>query len=125
MIHRQLSEQIIGGAIRVLNELRPGLDEKVYENALVVELREQGLTVDQQRVFPVHYHEILVGRLVPDLIVANTVIVDPKVVEAFTDSHLAQMLGYLAITRLELALLLNFKGSTLAWKRIVRSRRYY
>ena len=49
-------------------------------------------------------------------------IVDPKVVEAFTDNHIAQMLGYLAISELELALLLNFKVAKLSWKRVVRSR---
>jgi GxxExxY protein len=48
MIHSELSEKVIGAAMRVLNELKPGLDEKIYENALVLELREAGLSVDQQ-----------------------------------------------------------------------------
>ena len=56
----------------------------------------------------------------PDPIVNGTVIVDPKVVTAFNESHLAQMLGYLNITGLEVALLLNFKEAKLAWKRVVR-----
>jgi len=58
--------------------------------------------------------------LVPDLIVGGAVIVDPKVVENFTVTHIAQMTGYLAITRLRLALLLNFKHVDLRWKRVVR-----
>jgi GxxExxY protein len=57
------------------------------------------------------------------LIVDESVIVDPKVATAFTDSHIAQMLGYLNITGLEIALLLNFKESKLDWKRVVNSRR--
>ncbi len=121
MKHEELSEQIIGAGMRVLNELKPGLDEKIYENALAVELRERGYTVEQQRAYPVHDRGILVGRLVPDLIVNGKVIVDPKVVTAFTESYLAQMLGYLTISGLELALLLNFKEARLAWKRVVRS----
>lgn len=57
---------------------------------------------------------------VPDLIADDVVIADPKVVSAFNDTHLAQMLGYLNITGLEAALLLNFKEARLTWKRVVR-----
>ena len=103
----------------VLNELRPGLDEKLYENALVLELQHCGHDAEQQRVFPVHYRGHFIGSLIPDLIVDHTVIVDPKVVSAFNETHIAQMLGYLAITQLPLALLLNFKHAKLAWKRVI------
>ena len=58
--------------------------------------------------------------MVPDLIVDELVIVDPKVVSAFSDSHLAQMTGYLALSDLRLAILLNFKYATLQWKRVAR-----
>src|SRR6266571_9124500 len=61
-------------------------------------------------------------QLIPDLIVDDTVIVDPKVVVCFTDTHIAQMLGYLNITGLDLALLLNFKNARLEWKRVLRPR---
>lgn len=108
--------------MRVLNELRPGLDEKLYENALVIELREMGLKVEQQQSFEVKYHGQLIGRLVPDLLVEDKIIVDPKVAESFTETHVAQMLGYLAITGYQLALLLNFKHARLDVKRIAKSR---
>jgi GxxExxY protein len=121
MKYEQLSGEIIGAAMRVANELKPGLREKIYENALVVDLREQGHNVDQQTPYPVHYHGVLVGQLVPDLVVDGRIIVDPKVVSEFTDSNLAQMLGYLAITGLELGILFNFKEVKLRWKRVVRS----
>src|SRR5205807_515660 len=107
-------------AMTVLNALRPGLDEKLYENALVIELRKRGHVVDQQLAFPVHYDGQCIGTLVPDLIVDRSVVVDPKVVSAFNETHEAQMLGYLSITDLRLALLLNFKYAKLHWKRIVR-----
>ena len=119
---RELSAAIIGAAMEVLNGLRPGLDEKIYENSLVLELIAQGHQVEQQRRFPVHYRGHLVGTLIPDIFVDEKVIVDPKVVEAFTNDHIARMLGYLAISELELALLLNFKFAKLRWKRVVRSR---
>ena len=106
--------------MQVLNTLRPGLDEKLYDNALVIELSRRGLRVEQQKRFPVSYLGQLIGSLQPDLIVNEAVIVDTKVVSSFNDSHVAQMTGYLAIAGLRLALLLNFKSSKLEWKRVVR-----
>lgn len=123
MIHEQLSGAIIGIAMEVLNELNPGLDEVLYERAMVIELRRRGYAVAVQESFPVFYRAELIGTLIPDLIVGNSVIADPKVVTAFTDTHIAQMIGYLNITGLELALLLNFKNARLEWKRVVRRQK--
>ena len=120
LIHRELSESIIGAAMKVLNTLKPGLSEKAYENALALELQKRGHVVEQQRHFEVRYEGIVVDMLVPDLIVDGAVIADPKVVSEFNDTHIAQMIGYLAITELRLALLLNFKHRDLRWKRVVR-----
>ena len=120
--HQELTRDIIGAAMYVLNELKPGLDEKIYENALVIELRHRGRKVDQQARFPVHFREKQVGLLVPDLIVDDTVIADPKVVTAFNEEHRVKMTGYMAITGLKLALLLNFKFAKLQFKRVIRSR---
>ena len=120
LLHAELSHSIVGAAMKVLNTLKPGLDEKAYENALAIELRKRGLRVDQQKRFNVQYEGELVDVLVPDLIVSDLVVVDPKVTEDFTATHLAQMTGYLAITGLRLALLLNFKHADLRWKRVVR-----
>jgi GxxExxY protein len=121
LVHHDLTESIIGAAMTVLNCLRPGLDEKLYERALVIELTKRGHRVDQQRQFPVFYDNHHIGTLQPDLIVDDCVIADPKVVSSFTDTHAAQMLGgYLNITQLSVALLLNFKFAKLQWKRFVR-----
>jgi GxxExxY protein len=119
MKQEELTHEIIGAAMVVLNELKPGLDERLYENALVIELAARGHTVEQQSEFPVHYRGHFIGKLVPDLIVDGKVIADPKVVSAFNETHVAQMLGYLNITGLEVALLLNFRESKLVWKRVV------
>jgi GxxExxY protein len=119
LIHEELSGKIIGAAIDVLNELKPGLDEKLYERALMIELRRRGHTAEPQREFPVFYQTELIGNLVPDLIVDSIVVVDPKVVAAFNEAHIAQMVGYLTISGLELALLLNFKSTRLEWKRVL------
>lgn len=122
MLHEELSGAIIGSAMAVLNDLGPGLDERVYENAMVVEFRHRAIGYAQQSRYPVHYRGEPVGTLIPDLIVAEAVIVDTKVVSAFTDRDIAQVLGYLAITGLKLGLLLNFRNHRLEWKRIVRDR---
>jgi GxxExxY protein len=123
IIHEELSGAIIGAAMDVLNELKPGLDEKLYERALVIELHRRGHTVNAQRSYPIFYRSELIGHLLPDLIVDDTVIVDPKVVSPFNETHVAQMIGYLAISELELVLLLNFKGVRLEWKRLVRQNK--
>ena len=116
-----LTQVVIGAAMKVLNTLRPGLDEKLYERALLIELRKQGISCDQQKSHKVFYDGQLIGDLVPDLIVDGRLIVDPKVVTDFSDSHVAQMLGYLNITGLKTALLLNFKYAKLGIKRVSNS----
>ncbi len=121
LIHEELSESIIGAAMAVLNSLKPGLEEKLYENALVIELLRCGHKIDQQKRFPVYYRGHLIGTLVPDLIVDDLVIADPKVVTDFNETHMAQMIGYLNITELDLALLLNLKFAKLKWKRVANS----
>ena len=104
----------------VLNAPKPGLDEKAYENALVVELQKREHQVDQQERFRVSYESVPVDPLAPDLIVDQLVVVDPKVVDEFTPTHVAKMIGHPAATGLHLALLLNFKHADLRWRRIVR-----
>lgn len=120
LIHAELSADIIGAAMKVLNVLKPGLDEKAYENALAIELLKRGHRVERQSRFEVCYEGVVVDTLIPDLIIDGEVVVDPKVADDFSAAHLAQMLGYLAVTRLRLALLLNFKHTSLRWRRIVR-----
>jgi len=110
--------RLIGAAIRVLDGLKPGLDEKLYENALVIELAKLEMQPEQQRVFPVHYDGKFIGKLIPDLI-AGGVVVDAKVVTAFTPDHVPQMLGYLNITGLPLGLLPNFRHRKLQIKRVI------
>ena len=108
MLHKSLSGEIIGAGIQVSSALKPGLSERIYENALVLELRERGLSVEQQKPFPVYYKDEKVGQLIPDLIVNDKVIIDTKVVADFNQSHMEQMIGYLAITDLKLALIFIF-----------------
>ena len=113
-----LTKIVIGAAMNVLNKLKPGMDEKLYERALIIELAKHNVRCEQQKQYDVFYDGQLIGTLIPDLIVDGRLIVDPKVVSEFNDSHVAQMLGYLNITGLKTALLLNFKYANLGIKRV-------
>ena len=95
-----------------------------YERAMIIELKRRGHDVSIQTSFPVYYRGELIGNLVPDLIVDHAVIVDPKVVSCFTETHVAQMVGYLNITGLDLALLINSKNARLDWKRVLRPQAF-
>jgi GxxExxY protein len=120
MLHEELTGDVIGAAMEVLNELRPGLDEKLYENALVIELTERGHRVSQRSRFDVQYKVRLVGVLIPDLIVDDVVLLDVKVASDVCDAHISQLIGYLAKTGLQVGLLINFKHASLKWKRVSR-----
>jgi GxxExxY protein len=120
VLYPEQSRSIVGAAMKVLNVLKPGLSEKAYERALAIELRKAGHVVEQQRRFDVFYEGTLVDTLIPDLLVDGKIIVDPKVVTEFNDTHVAQMMGYLAITGFKLAILLNFKHADLRQRRVVR-----
>jgi GxxExxY protein len=114
-----LSNRIIGCALTVLHALGTGFLEKVYENALVHELRKSGLAVSQQHPMVVRYDGIVVGEYSVDLLVEHIVLVELKVARAIDDIHRAQCLNYLKATGLHLCLLLNFGKPRLEIKRIV------
>jgi len=114
---------IIGCSFEVLNELGHGLNEKLYENSLVVEFKRKSVAFDQQRRFEVRYKSEYVGEYIPDLIAYGKVVVDAKCIERITDHERGQMLNYLRITKLPVGLILNFKHSKLEYERIVLSDR--
>lgn len=117
--HAALTHKIIGAAIEVQKALGPGLDEKLYENALCLELHSLGVDFERQPEFPVHYRQRFIGKLRPDLIVENQIIVEIKVAESFSAAHEAQLLSYLNITKLPIGLLLNFKVTPLGKRRLI------
>jgi len=106
--HSTVTEQIIKAFYHVYNELGHGFLEKVYENALVLQLRKQGLVVRQQAPIRVYFDGQVVGLYFADLLVENKVIVEVKVAEALCEEHEAQLLHYLKATEIDVGLLLNF-----------------
>lgn len=120
---KEETHSIIGCAFEVLNELGHGLNEKLYENSLVVEFKRRGIAFDQQRRFNVLYKGEHVGEFIPDLIAFGKVVVDAKTIDRITDHERGQMLNYLRITKLPVGLILNFKHGKLEFERIVLSNR--
>ena len=114
-----LTERVIGCAMKVHNVLGPGFLEKIYENALAIELRQSGVRIEQQKKLDVYYGEFLVGEYIADIVVDERVLLELKAVRAIDDAHQAQLLSYLKTTGLHLGLILNFGAPRLGIKRMV------
>jgi GxxExxY protein len=102
------TRKIIGAFYETYNALGPGFLEKVYENALLIEMRAQGLRVNSQCPISVYYKTHCVGEYVADIIVDDKVICEIKAIQKLRSEHEAQLLNYLKATRMKIGLLLNF-----------------
>ncbi|MBL7775849.1 MAG: GxxExxY protein, partial [Saprospiraceae bacterium] len=107
-LHQEITDKIIGAFYSVYNNLGYGFLEKVYERALLWELRSQGLSVIQQQQIKVFYKSQEVGLYFADLLVNDTVAVEIKAVDTLLDAHKRQIQNYLKATSLEVGLVLNF-----------------
>jgi GxxExxY protein len=106
--HSELTEKIIKSFYRVYNVLGYGFLEKVYENAMIIELQKNGLIAVAQSPIDVFYEEESVGIYFADIIVENKIIVELKACEEIALAHEAQLTNYLRATEIEVGLLLNF-----------------
>ena len=108
MKHRDVTEQVIAAFYQVYNTLGWGFLEKVYENALVIELRKRGLRVDPQARIDVFYDGFRVGEYFADILVEGCVVAELKAADGIAPEHEAQLLNYLKATDIDVGLLLNF-----------------
>ncbi|MGV3627068.1 MAG: GxxExxY protein [Betaproteobacteria bacterium] len=115
----QVTEKVIGCVHLVSNGLGCGFLEKVYENALAVELVQSGLKVVPQQKIEVRYKGVLVGEYIADLVVEDSVIIEVKAVKVLEQIHAAQCLNYLKATGYHVCLLINFGTPKAGIKRIV------
>ena len=115
------TETIIGCAYRVSNELGIGFLEKVYENALVCELRHANLDVIQQHPIKVLYRKQVVGEYVADLLVEKQVVVELKAISALDSTHFAQCMNYLKATASQIGLLINFGTPRIEIRRVINT----
>jgi GxxExxY protein len=114
-----ITYEINGAVFEVQKVLGPGFLEKVYENALLTELKQRGLKVESQVPIKVHYKENIVGEYIADLLVEEKVIVELKTSEKIEKIHEAQLLNYLKATGVQIGLLINFKHQKADIKRMV------
>jgi GxxExxY protein len=114
-----ISGRIIGSGHAVSSKLGTGFLEKVYENALALELRERGAAVEQQRPVQVFYKGQVVGDYIPDLIVEDSIIVEVKAVVGLERVHRQQCINYLRATDFRVCLLMNFGIPRLDVERLV------
>lgn len=111
MEDEELTKKVIGCAFKVHNSLGSGFLEKVYENALRIELSRAGLRVEQQIPIQVYYQGEVIGDFVSDLLVEKRLVVELKAIEKLTKLHEAQLVNYLTATGLDIGLLINFSKS--------------
>jgi GxxExxY protein len=108
LMHKDITDKIIKAFYTVYNTLGYGFLEKVYENALFIELSRMGLKVIKQLPIKVHYDGQQVGEYYADFLVENFVIIELKAAEGIIEEHEYQLLNYLKATEIEVGLLLNF-----------------
>ena len=111
MLNQDLTEKIIGCAFTVHNTLGSGFLEKVYEQALILELKASGLSVRSQKPLSVKYRDQIIGEFFADLIVEDQVICELKAVDVLKKAHEVQLVNYLVATGIDVGVLINFGDS--------------
>lgn len=117
-VSEALTEKVLGAVFEVANTLGAGFLEKVYERALIRELRFRGINAKSQVAFAVLYKGHCVGEYFADIIVEEKLAIELKCVERLSDEHLAQCLNYVRASGLRLCLLVNFRRAKVEWKRV-------
>ena len=119
MTLNELTYAINGAIFEVNRLLGPGFLEKVYENALLMELQQRGIRAAAQCPIKVKYKDQIVGEYFADLLVEDKVIIELKTVDKIEGIHEAQLLNYLKATGIKVGLVVNFKNSKTEIKRLV------
>ena len=123
MLQKDITEKVIKAFYKVYNTLGYGFLEKVYENAMMIELRKMGVQVAQQQNIKVYYEAEEVGDYFADIFVENVVIVELKAAKVINEEHEAQLTNYLKATPIEVGFLLNF-GKQPEFKRKIFENRF-
>ena len=123
MQDQDLTQKIIGCAMKVRSTLGPGFLESVYRKSMVYELTRAGLKVESEKPIQVYYEGIPVGDFVADMVVEDRIILELKATQSLVQAHEVQVVNYLTATGLEIGLLLNFGSDRLEFKRKTRTYR--
>ena len=121
LLHSEITDAIIGAFYEVYRELGQGFLESVYREAMVIALRERGLSAEREKTVKVTFRNQTIGVFRTDLVVGDSVIVELKCARALDNNHEAQLLNYLRATEFKVGLLLNF-GTRPQFRRLVSER---
>ncbi|MCR4297742.1 MAG: GxxExxY protein [Gallionella sp.] len=117
MEHGEVTQKIIGCAMKVHGTLGQGFLESVYQNALALELRKAGMKIECEKKIQVTYDGVVVGDFVADMLINECVLIENKAVQVLAIAHEVQLVNYLTATGIDIGLLLNFGASRLEFKR--------
>jgi GxxExxY protein len=120
--YSDITEKIIGCAMRVPQRMRNGYQELIYHRCLVIEFKKINLSFLNETELPIFYDDVKVGKRRVDFLIENKVIVEIKAQSELTDTHLAQALNYLETLNLEVGLLINFGSKSLEVKRLINNK---
>jgi len=121
--HSDITEKIIGCAMKVHNTLGNGFQEVIYQRALAIELSNAGVEFAREVEMPIHYGGEEIGTRRADFVVDGKIMVELKAITSLEDVHLAQALNYLEAYNLEIGLLINFGSKRLEFKRLTNERK--
>ena len=119
LLYPELSYEIIGCAYEVFNELGSGHPEKYYQRALAIAYKQKNWLVQEQVYFPAKFKEIIIGKNYLDFLIENKVIVEIKKDNYFSKKNIDQVLNYLKVSNLKLAILINFGADGIRFKSII------
>jgi GxxExxY protein len=120
LIESELTQNIIAACIEVSNELGTGFLESAYENAVIIALKDKGLSVESQVPIQLSFRNQIIGKYYCDILINDRVILEIKVCKNLLSEHHAQLLNYLKASGRKIGLLVNFGKPRLEWKRFVQ-----
>jgi GxxExxY protein len=123
LLYADITEKIIGCAMKVHSKMKNGFLEIVYQRCLAIEFKRIGIDFLQEADLAIYYENIIVGRRRVDFLIRGTIAVEIKAVSELTNAHLAQALNYLETNQLEIGLLINFGANSLQFKRLINQQK--
>ncbi len=120
LLYKDECFKLVGFCMEIHRELGKGHDEFIHKDAIVVELGRAKIPFSREKKYEINYKGVILPHFYyADFVVWEKILFEAKAVEKLTDAHVKQVLNYLAASKLRLALLVNFGGDSLEWKRII------
>ena len=121
-LHSDITEVIIGGAMKVHSTIGKGFPEYIYQRALDIELKKSNFSIKKELEWPVYYDSQMIGKRRVDFVVDDKVLIEIKAVSVFEPSHMNQIINYLEAFHLPIGLLINFGKDKLEFKRFTNNK---